>query len=382
MNIITHKIRIKTSEQLDSVFTDWSNCARFSYNWVLGEWKRQYQWNQNYLEDCYDLFITPDKEALYKIKATEIRKDLLKLKNTREDRTFLKEAPSSVLSNASLQVGDAFNRYFKGLSNLPTFRKKNSSSLRFKLDNSQVIYQNKKLKIPKIGWINLCEELRFKGRILSCVISKKVDYWYVSLAIELNKEIDPLPKTNQNIGIDLGVKTFITDSNGNKIYSPRPLKRYLNKLKRAQRRLSRKKKGSNNYIRAKTKLAKLHNKVANIRNTFLHTTTKNIIKLYDNIVIEDLSVQQMMNKFGESFNRSLNDLSFYEFRRQLEYKFKLYDKNLIVADKYYPSSKLCSCCSYKKEDLILADREWICPSCNTFHNRDINAAKNLIKLVG
>ena len=175
--------------------------------------------------------------------------------------------------------------------------------------------------------------------------------------------------------------SYITDSNGNETHSPRPLKRYLKKLKRAQKRLSRKKKGSNNYIRAKTKLAKLHNKVANIRNTFLHTITKNLVRSYDNIVIEDLSVQQMMNKFGESFNRSLNDLSFYEFRRQLEYKTKLYGKNLIIADRYYPSSKLCSCCGYKKEDLILADREWICPSCNAFHNRDVNAAKNLIRLI-
>ena len=381
MTIISHKIRIKTNKHLNDVFMSWSNCSRYSYNFVLAKWEEQYRWNQNYLEDCQDLLMIPDKNCLYKVKATEIRKELIRIKNTREDRAFLKEAPSSVLSNASLQVGDAFDRFFKGLSSYPKFRKKNNTELRFKLDNAVVKYEDKKLKIPKIGWINLCESLRFKGRILSCVISKKAEYWYVSLAIELDEALEHLPKTNQNIGIDLGVKTFITDSNGNETHSPRPLKRYLKKLKRAQKRLSRKKKGSNNYIRAKTKLAKLHNKVANIRNTFLHTITKNLVRSYDNIVIEDLSVQQMMNKFGESFNRSLNDLSFYEFRRQLEYKTKLYGKNLIIADRYYPSSKLCSCCGYKKEDLILADREWICPSCNAFHNRDVNAAKNLIRLI-
>lgn len=381
MTIVTHKIRIKTNKYLDNVFTSWSNCSRYSYNFVLSKWEQWYKWNQEYLEDCQDLLITPDKECLYKVKATEIRKELIRIKNTREDRAFLKEAPSSVLSNASLQVGDAFDRFFKGLSSYPKFKIKDNINPRFKLDNAVVKYEDKRLKIPKIGWISLCESLRFKGRILSCVISKRAEYWYVSLVIELDKEIDTLPKTDQNIGIDLGVKTFITDSNGNEIHSPRPLKRYLKKLKRAQRKLSRKKKGSNNYIRAKTKLAKLHNKVANIRNTFLHTTTKNIVKLYDNIVIEDLSIQQMMNKFGKDFNRSLNDLSFYEFRRQLEYKSELYRKNLIIADKYYPSSKLCSYCGYKKENLVLTDREWTCPSCDSSHNRDVNAAKNLLKLV-
>lgn len=381
MTIITHKIRIKTNKHLDNVFTSWAHCARYSYNFVLGKWIEWYKWNQNYLEDCQDLLITPDKDCLYKIKATEIRKELIRIKNTREDRLFLKEAPSSVLSNSSLQVGESFDRFFKGLSSYPKFRKKDNTSLRFKLDNAVVKYENKRLKIPKIGWIKLCEELRFKGRILSCVISKKNNYWYTSLVIELEEEIEYLPKTNQNIGIDLGVKIFITDSNGNEIHSPRFLEKELKSIKRAQRRLSLKKKGSNNYIKAKIKLAKLHNRITNIRNTFLHTTTKNIVKTYDNIVIEDLLVQQMMNKFGESFNRSLNDLSFYEFRRQLEYKSKLYGKNLIIADRYYPSSKLCSCCGYKKENLVLADREWTCPSCNTFHDRDVNAAKNLLKLI-
>ena len=190
-----------------------------------------------------------------------------------------------------------------------------------------------------------------------------------------------MPKLATKVGIDLGVKNFATFSNGIKIPNNRTLFKYEHKLKKAQRRLSKKEKGSKNFIKQRLKVAKLHQKVANIREDFLQKVTTNIIRENQIICIEDLSVKNMMTglKTTSKMNKELSNVGFYKFCSLLSYKADWYGRSLIKVNRYYPSSQLCSCCGYRNTTLDLKDREWICPSCNTKHDRDYNASLNILK---
>ena len=222
------------------------------------------------------------------------------------------------------------------------------------------------------------ENLRHQGKILSAKVFKQGEKWFVSIAVELDDTQKPLPKTGQSVGLDLGITDLATLSDGTKIQAPKPLKHKLKKLQRLSKSLSRKQKGSNNREKAKTKLSRLHDKISCIRKDFTHKLTTQLVKSYDVICLENLNVKGMVK--NRQLSRAISDLGFYEFKRQLIYKANQWGKSIKELDRFYPSSKTCSNCGFimAKENLILAVRHWICPSCHANHDRDINASINIL----
>lgn len=211
---------------------------------------------------------------------------------------------------------------------------------------------------------------------MSATVSRVADRWFVSLTVETQD--DPrLPKAeNQGaVGVDLGVKVLATLSTGEMIPGPKAHKALLSRLQRLSRSLSRKKKGSCNRKKAKAKLARLHARISAIRGDALHKLTTNLTSRFHTIGIEDLNVRGMVR--NRRLSRAVADMGFFEFRRQLEYKAEMRGSQVVVADRWYASSKTCSCCSYKLQELALSQRAWICPGCGTPHDRDVNAAINL-----
>ena len=206
------------------------------------------------------------------------------------------------------------------------------------------------------------------------VVSRKADRWFASICIETSD----IPQSRKNqgvVGIDLGVKSLAVLSKGEVFTGAKPHTQKLAKLKKLSRQLSRKKKRSNNFKKASMRLAKLHLDIVNIRKDYLNKTTTNIVLNYDKIGIENLNVKGMSS--NRKLARHILDQSFYEFRRQLEYKAQMYGSEIVVADRFFPSSKLCHVCNWKNKKLELKTRHWVCMECNTLHDRDYNAAKNL-----
>ena len=239
-------------------------------------------------------------------------------------------------------------------------------------------FENKYIKIPKIGMIKVRDKQIPRGRILNATISQEPNgHYYCSLCCT-DVEMKPYPKTNNNVGIDLGLVDFAIFSDGTKIKNPRFYEKSEKKLVKLQRGLSRKTIGSSNWNKTRIKIANLQNHIANQRNDFLHKLTTDIVRNYDVITIEDLDVQSMKETDSTIRNKRVGDVSWSEFRRQLTYKSQWYTKKLSVIDRYYPSSQICNVCGYKDGKKSEDIREWICPNCNSELDRDINAAKNIL----
>ena len=373
MQIRGHIIELKPNNQQATYFNKACGVARLSYNWALNEWQKQYQQDKQYRDECQKLGLTIDESKLNKPTQGKLRKQLNAIK--REQFPFMLEVTKCSPQEAIIQLGNAFKRFFKGESNYPQFRKKGKDD-RFSLTNDQFKIIGRKIKIPNLGWVKMTENLRHQGKILSAKVFKKANKWFVSIAVELDKVILPKPKTGKSVGIDLGITDLATLSDGTKIQAPKPLKSKLKKLQRLSKQLSRKQQGSTNREKAKTKLSRLHLKISNIRKDFLHKLTTNLVKSYDIICLENLNIQGMVK--NRKLSRAINDLGFYELKRQLVYKANQWGKQVKELNRFYPSSKTCSNCSYKLESLSLSTRYWTCPNCNTNHDRDINASINIL----
>ena len=353
--------------------------ARFAYNWALAQWKKQYEQDKNYRDECQAKGITIDENQLNKPSQGKLRKQLNAIK--REQFPFMLEVTKCSPQLAIMQLGDAFKRFFKGESKYPQFRKKGVND-RFSLSNDQfklkTINNKPHIQIPNLGLVRMTEHLRYNGKILSAKVFTKGSKWFVSIAVELDDTQKPLPKTGKSVGLDLGITNLATLSDGTKIQAPKPLKNKLKKLQRLSKSLSRKQKGSKNREKVKTKLSRLHDKISCIRKDFTHKLTTQLVKSYDVICIENLNVKGMVK--NRKLARSIHDLGFYEFKRQLIYKANQWGKTVKELDRFYPSSKTCSNCGFimAKENLTLAVRHWICPSCHANHDRDINASINIL----
>ena len=353
--------------------------ARFAYNWALAQWKKQYEQDKQYRDGCLAKGIQIDETKFHKPSQGKLRKQLNSIK--REQFPFMLEVTKCSPQLAIMQLGDAFKRFFKGESKYPQFRKKGVND-RFSLSNDQFKLKSKNnkphIQIPNLGLIRMRENLRHQGKILSAKVFKQGEKWFVSVAVELDDTQKPLPKTGKSVGIDLGITDLATLSDGTKIQAPKPLKNKLKKLQRLSKSLSRKQKGSKNREKVKTKLSRLHDKISCIRKDFTHKLTTQLVKSYDMICIENLNVKGMVK--NRKLARSIHDLGFYEFKRQLIYKANQWGKSIKELDRFYPSSKTCSNCGFimAKENLTLAVRHWICPSCHANHDRDINASINIL----
>ena len=372
-----HIIELKPNNAQATHLKKACGVARFAYNWALNEWQKQYEQDKQYRDDCLNKGIQIDETKLNKPTQGKLRKQLNSIK--REQFPFMLEVTKCSPQLAIMQLGDAFKRFFKGESKYPQFRKKGVND-RFSLSNDQFKLKLKKdkphIQIPNLGLVRMTEHLRYNGKILSAKVFTKGGKWFVSIAVELSETTKPLPKTGKSVGLDLGITDLATLSDGTKIKALKPLKNKLKKLQRLSKSLSRKQKGSNNRAKAKAKLSRLHHKIGCIRKDFLHKLTTNLVKSYDTIAIEDLNVKGMVK--NRKLARSIHDLGFYEFKRQLIYKANQWGKTVKELDRFYPSSKTCHCCNHKVDELPLNIRNWQCPSCNTTHDRDINASVNIL----
>lgn len=370
-----HIIRLDPTDKQATYFAKACGVARLAYNWALGQWQNQYQADKAYRDDCTANGLPIDESQLNKPTQGKLRKQLNAIKRTQFP--FMMEVTKCSPQLAIMQLGDAFKRFFKGEAKYPQFRKKGVND-RFSLSNDQFKINHDRIKIPNLGWVKMREPLRHTGKVLSAKVFKRGENWFVSIAVELKTIINHLPKTGKEVGIDLGITDLAVLSDGTKIGAPKPLKHQLQKLKRLSKQLSRKQKGSNNRAKAKTKLSRLYYKISNIRKDFLHKLTTQLVKSYDVICIENLNVKGMVQ--NRKLSRAISDLGFYEFKRQLVYKANQWGKIVKEADRFYPSSKTCSSCGFimAKTDLTLSIRNWQCPSCQTHHDRDINASINIL----
>lgn len=359
--LIAHKIALDPNNVQATYFARAAGTARFAYNWALAEWQRQYEaWKAD--------------NSLPKPSQTALRRQLNDIKG--EQFPWMLEVTKNAPQMAIIQLGAAFNNFFAGRAKFPKFRKKGLHD-RFSLTNDQFSVDGSRIRIPNLGWVRMRETLRFTGKIMSATISRVADRWFVSITVDTPDD-SHLPKAeNQGaVGVDLGVSALATLSTGEPpIPGPKAHKALLARLQRLSRGLSRKVKGSENRKKAKAKLARLHARIGNIRKGALHQLTTNLTRRFHTIGIEDLNVKGMMA--NRHLSRAVADMGFFEFRRQLEYKAARRGGQVIVADRWYPSSKTCSCCGYKLETLPLSVREWICPACGASHDRDVNAAINL-----
>ena len=364
--ILSMKVRLyPTTNQEENLWKS-VGTSRFIYNWTL---KRQ---EENYKNG--GKFI-PDRV---------FRKELTQLKKS--ELSWLNEVSNNVAKQAVKDACNAYKRFFKGLSDKPKFKSKRKSKKSFYNDNVAFrVKENKLVKIEKIGWIKTNEQIPIGVKYSNPRISYDNKYWYLSVGIEQEEIKEEL--TNISLGIDLGLKDLAICSNGtiykniNKSYVVRKIEK---KLKRLQRQVSRKYElnrvgkeyiKTNNIIKLEKQIQHVHRRLANIRNNYLHQTTTSIVKTKPyRVVIEDLNVKGMMK--NKHLSNAIRKQGFYEFKRQLEYKCKFRGIELIIADRFYPSSKTCSKCGEIKKDLKLKDRVYKC-SCGLTIDRDLNASINL-----
>jgi putative transposase len=349
---LAHKIELNPNNKQANFLSRACGVSRFTYNWGLAEWKRQYESG-----------LKPSGFGIKK-EFNAIKKDLF---------PWIIESPRDANSQPFADLQTAFNNFFKGKSGYPVFKKKGQNDS-FYIANDQFKIDCKKIRIPKTGWIRLKESLNLSGKILSGTVSRIADKWFVS--INLSMEITPPTFKNQEVvGVDLGVKQLAVLSNGEQIEGTKPHKNLLDKLRRLNKSLSRKVKGSKNWLKSKLKLSKLHARIANIRKDALHKLTTKLVQEFDVIGIENLNVSGMVR--NHKLARSILDMGFSEFRRQLEYKSVIAGVKIVFANRFFPSSKMCSRCGNVKSDLTLSDRVYCCNTCGFKLDRDLNAAINL-----
>lgn len=298
----------------------------------------------------------------------------------KHDYEWLKEVDKFALTNAIYSMDKAYQRFFKLHSGYPKYRSKHSNrrsyTTNISVANIKVLFDENKIQLPKLKLIKARLSRPFIGQIKQATVSQTpTGKYFVSVLVET--EHKPLPSTDKTIGVDLGIKDLLITSDGKKYDNKRIIKQYEDKLSHAQRRLSRKVKGSNNYNKQRIKVARIHEKIHNARIDYLHKITHKLISENQVIVSEDLAVSNMVQ--NHNLAKAISDCGWYELTRQLTYKADWNNRRYIKIGRFVASSQTCHVCGYiNPETKNLSVREWTCPQCGTNHDRDINAAINIL----
>lgn len=362
-----YKTELKLNNKQRTACHRHAGAARYAYNWGLNQKQQAYENNQK----------TPN--------AIELHRRLNELKKT--ELAWMYESSKCSPQEALRNLDRAFDNFFrkckqkkqgkhKGKVGFPRFKSKKKGIGSFRLTGTIKVFENA-IQLPRLGRMKLKESgyLPTNAKVLSATVSEHGGRWFVSIQVEENIQHYDCPKHKHGIvGVDLGIKTLATVSDGTVYENPKALRSNLKKLKRLSRSVSRKKKGSSNRKKAVRRLSKLYYHIACIRKDVLHKLTTQLTKTKSVVGIEDLNVRGMTK--NRRLALSIADVGFAELRRQLEYKSRLYNCEIVVVDRFFPSSKMCSNCGGLNDELTLSDRSWEC-ACGMVHDRDYNAAVNL-----
>ena len=394
---ISHRIELKPNNKQKTYFRKAFGCARLAWNWGLAEWQRQYKEGGN-------------------PSAFSLKKQFNAIKG--EQYPFVYEVTKYASQQPFIALDKAFKKFFKEHTGYPRFKRKkdnegsfyiggdqcklsflNTNSKAFKKMSHNEKMNHQYIKVPNLGCVRMAECVRFNGKINGVVISQKAGRFYASFSMEISgeeyKRTHPrsIKEKHGSVGIDLGIKHTMVLSNGVAICNPKPLAKFQRTITRLSRQLDKRVhartkqerlKGvakSNNYRKMSVRLAKAHARVANIRRDYLHKVTSALTYTYSEVAMEDLNTKGMMK--NHKLAKAVADVSFGKVKELMKYKAAYNDCKLVIADRFYASSQLCSTCGYKNKSVKnLSVRRWTCPQCGAVHDRDHNAAKNLLSLVG
>lgn len=365
------KIRLYPNRTQEQTLNKVLGCYRFVYNQMLA-----------LKQDAYKA----DKTNL---KVTDLSKWFHGTLLKDEQYTWLKEQNTKVMKQAIRQMDGAYQKFFKQHNGFPKFKsKKDKQSALFPYEaiSKRNTFETRHVSLttPLKDIKFRCSDLYFRRlqkynrNIRSATLSKtKSGNFFLSILIEMeDTELKKFEHTNEQVGIDLGVKDFVITSYGEVFENKHFFKNEEKQIKKLQRQLSKKVKGSNNRKKAQIRIAKLFERITNKKNAYIHYVSNELLSYFDTIFMEDLNVQGMLR--NHHLAKAIQEVGFYKFKEILVNKALVNDKQIVFVDRFYPSSKTCSVCGYKKRDLRLSDREWVCPKCGTKHNRDINAAMNIL----